>query len=68
MAPIKVVIKGLVISQKVMLSAVVSGDHSNISIPRDRINAIITFREAKRTGLNILDFLRKQVVRTKTGI
>jgi hypothetical protein len=68
MASIQVVIKGLPISQKVMVSAVVSCDHSNISISRDRINAIITFREAKRTGLNILDFLRKQVVRTKTGI
>ena len=55
MASIQVVIKGLPISQKVMVSAVVSGDHSNISIPHDRINAIITFREAKRTGLNILD-------------
>ena len=55
MASIQVVIKGLPISQKVMLSAVVSGDHSNISISSDRINAIITFREAKRTGLNILD-------------
>ena len=54
MASIQVVIKGLPISQKVMLSAVVSGDHSNISIPRDRINVIVTFREAKRTGLNIL--------------
>ncbi len=55
MASIQVVIKGLPISQKVMVSAVVSGDHSNISISRDRINAIVTFGEAKRTGLNILD-------------